>query len=98
MFGLKDGALWAERFDQTTDETQEAFASRVGGRLRGMSLPPENRVVQVDIFGEEREMDPGDWLIGSHQKKLMILNDEAFNKIFEYTGFSYNPETTYGRS
>jgi hypothetical protein len=75
---------------QLSVDNMEEVEVRCNGRIRGIKLPPEQRIVQFDDpdLGEQ-DLPVGHWLVrfsDGHDTICQVWSNCKFNKIFRGTG------------
>jgi hypothetical protein len=79
----KPDPVEALRFDVTETAQQEAMADWCNGRLRGMLLAPEERIIQMDGPDGEIEASLGDWIVRETSGKFRVLTDAAVRLLYD---------------
>jgi uncharacterized protein YecA (UPF0149 family) len=79
----KPDPVEALRFDATDTAQQEAMADWCNGRLRGMRLTPEDRIIQMDGPHGEIEASFGDWIVREASGEFRVLTDAAVRLLYD---------------
>lgn len=53
------------------------------GSIKGTSLPPEERVIEVQTLAGEMTAEIGDYIVKFPQGEFYILTEDTFNSLYE---------------
>lgn len=77
---LKTGIVDARRLNVDNIRAVEMWC---GGSIKGTSLPPEDRCIDVQTSYGEVRADIGDWIVHLYGDLYIKLDDIDFNKVFK---------------
>lgn len=83
LFRKKPVVIEAVKFDATNIHDQEQLANWCGGRLRGVKLPSEKRVIQIDTLEGEMDASFGDWIIRGVEGEFYPCKPSVFEATYE---------------
>jgi hypothetical protein len=73
----------ARQFMADESCSQIGLAEWCGGKLRGMSLPREQRVIRIDTLEGEIEAQVGDWIIKGVKGEFYPCKPDIFTLTYE---------------
>ena len=82
-FRKKPVTIEARLFDSEDLNIQEWLADWCRGRLRGITLDPEQRVIQIDTLEGEIEASYGDWIIKGVKGEFYPCKPDIFEMTYE---------------
>ena len=82
-FRKKPVVIEARLFNQQLINEQEELADWCRGRLRGITLDPEQRVIQIDTLEGEIEASYGDWIIKGVKGEFYPCKPDIFEMTYE---------------
>lgn len=82
-FRKKPVVIEARLFDQITIYDQEMLADWCGGKLRGVKLPVEKRVIQIQTLEGEIDASFGDWIIRGVKGEFYPCKSDIFEMTYE---------------
>lgn len=82
-FRKKPVVVEARQFNQCTTKEQHELADWCFGLLRGISLDPEQRVIQIQTLEGEIEASYGDWIIKGVKGEFYPCKPDIFEATYE---------------
>lgn len=82
-FRKKPVVIEARLFDQITIYDQEMLADWCRGKLRGIKLPVEERVIQIQTLEGEIDASFGDWIIRGVKGEFYPCKPDIFEMTYE---------------
>jgi hypothetical protein len=82
-FRKKPVVIEARCFSSVTIHEQEMLADWCHGRLRGVRLPADARVIQIDTLEGEMEARFGDWIIQGVKGEFYPCKPDVFEATYE---------------
>lgn len=82
-FRKKPVVIEARLFDQQMIADQERLADWCNGKLRGITLEPEQRVIQIPTLEGEIEASYGDWIIKGVKGEFYPCKPDIFELTYE---------------
>lgn len=82
-FRKKPVVIEARLFDQVLIIDQERLADWCNGKLRGITLEPEQRVIQIQTLEGEIEASYGDWIIRGVKGEFYPCKPDIFELTYE---------------
>ena len=83
FFRKKPVVVEAVRFNTEEYHAQLELADWCGGRLRGIRLPPRERVIQIDTMEGEMEASFGDWIIKGVKGEFYPCKPDIFTITYD---------------
>lgn len=83
LFRKKPVVVEARQLLATDVSEMEALAAWCGGRVRGYSLPIDQRIIQIDTLEGEMEASPGDWIIEGVRGEFYPCKPDIFAMTYE---------------
>ncbi|MCH4543176.1 hypothetical protein [Ochrobactrum sp. A-1] len=83
LFRKKPVVVEARKFDAVYLNEQEQLADWCGGRLRGVKLHVQDRVIQIDTLEGEIEASFGDWIIKGVKGEFYPCKPDVFDLTYE---------------
>jgi hypothetical protein len=83
LFRKKPIVVEARPFTATALALQEDLAEWCNGRLRGIKLPANERVIQIDTLEGEIEASFGDWIIKGVKGEFYPCKPDIFALTYE---------------
>lgn len=83
MFRKKPVIIEARLFDQVTIYDQEHLADWCKGKLCGIKLPADERVIKINTLEGEIEASYGDWIIKGVKGEFYPCKPDIFEMTYE---------------
>lgn len=82
-FRKKPVVIEAHEFNHQLIKEQEALADWCNGKLRGITLEPEQRVIRFETLEGEIEASFGDWIIKGVRGEFYPCKPDIFELTYE---------------
>lgn len=82
-FRKKPVVIEARQFSALTDEGGEQLADWCGGKLRGVRLLPQERIIQIQTLEGEVEASFNDWIIKGVKGEFYPCKPDIFELTYE---------------